>query len=390
MLIDKYYENLRLLRAMESSISESYSEDSSESPKSVLEKIVEGKDEVDLLKEESVEDVKDEAKTYYEENYEDEVNQKIEELKGRIPNDWSPNENVKRFYERSEGKISEAHIDSSDLLSMFFDVDKNYVNKARAASNPFLYFSTHTLEKAYPAVYNAFISTTVSTVLSVVPDEYSAAYFDSFMNRVGGAKGLSEKLIQIGTEKGYNKTFYYGQGESIDLSDSAIESARISLLGAMTGALKDVTLWGLGISDKPRGIISESGFPIDKEYRISSNFGNRFHPIYEENRNHNGIDIAARIGTPIYPIMAGRVVSVGEGKSNGKYLYIKHSGGYESRYLHCSEIHVSRSEKVDRGDLIAEVGDTGDATGPHLHLEILKDGIHINPSDFFAENGINF
>ena len=103
---------------------------------------------------------------------------------------------------------------------------------------------------------------------------------------------------------------------------------------------------------------------------ISSGFGYREHPIEGEEKFHYGIDLAADTGTEIRCFANGTVTAVGESSSYGKYLTVSHSGGYSTLYAHCSKVVVTSGTKVKEGQKIAEVGETGLATGPHLHFEL--------------------
>lgn len=113
---------------------------------------------------------------------------------------------------------------------------------------------------------------------------------------------------------------------------------------------------------------------------ITSGFGYRTHPIDGEWKEHEGIDIMAEEGTPIKAFAAGKVDYVGESPAYGMYLQLKHNNGVTSFYAHCSALLVKKGQKVKAGDVIAKVGSTGNSTGPHLHLELKKDGVRIDPS----------
>lgn len=110
----------------------------------------------------------------------------------------------------------------------------------------------------------------------------------------------------------------------------------------------------------------------------SSGFGYRLHPIKNEVKYHYGTDLAAGTGTAIMAFADGTIVAQGESDSFGKYVMIDHAGGYRTLYAHCSELCMSCGS-VKKGNTIALVGSTGAATGSHLHFELERDGIYLNP-----------
>ncbi len=113
--------------------------------------------------------------------------------------------------------------------------------------------------------------------------------------------------------------------------------------------------------------------------RISSNFGNRKHPISGDWRKHKGIDLAASTGTPVESVGDGKVIQAGWNGGYGKYIRIRHSAGYETAYAHLSKINVSKGDTVKQGELIGAVGSTGNSTGPHLHYEMHFNGTIVHP-----------
>ena len=124
-------------------------------------------------------------------------------------------------------------------------------------------------------------------------------------------------------------------------------------------------------------------------YHISSNYGYRDDPKNPgTTKFHKGIDLAANGGTPILAAADG-IVEVANSTDSwgygwGYYVRIKHDGGYETLYAHCSKIAVSKNEEVYAGQVIGYVGSTGNSTGPHLHFEVRKDGTVQNPMSFFV------
>lgn len=112
---------------------------------------------------------------------------------------------------------------------------------------------------------------------------------------------------------------------------------------------------------------------------LSSDFGYREHPTEGEERFHYGVDLAADTGTEVRCFADGTVTAVGDSSSYGRYCVVAHEGGYSTLYAHCSRITASSGAAVKRGQKIAEVGETGMATGPHLHFELQRDGAYLNP-----------
>ena len=120
------------------------------------------------------------------------------------------------------------------------------------------------------------------------------------------------------------------------------------------------------------------------EGRHTSGFGIRVHPIDHEERLHSGMDIAAPAGAPIRAAAAGQVVFSGPQSGYGNVIVVQHAEGYSTLYAHNTENLVPVGATVSQGQPIATVGDTGRATGPHLHFEIRKDGKRLDPVTFLA------
>jgi murein DD-endopeptidase MepM/ murein hydrolase activator NlpD len=115
--------------------------------------------------------------------------------------------------------------------------------------------------------------------------------------------------------------------------------------------------------------------------RITSRFSAaRRHPILKIVRPHLGVDYAAPMGTPVQAVAAGVVTGAGRSGGNGKMVQIRHSGGYETMYLHLSRIAVKSGARVAQGEVIGNVGSTGLSTGPHLDFRIRQKGKAINPA----------
>ncbi len=115
---------------------------------------------------------------------------------------------------------------------------------------------------------------------------------------------------------------------------------------------------------------------------MTSGFGYRRDPFTGRVKFHEGLDISAPTGTPVYAPADGIVTFVGIRNGYGLTVEIKHGDRYITRYAHLSESLVRVGQKVQRGDMIARVGNSGRSTGPHLHYEVLKDGVPVNPRKF--------
>ncbi len=126
--------------------------------------------------------------------------------------------------------------------------------------------------------------------------------------------------------------------------------------------------------------------PSEGPYSLNG-FGMRVHPVLGVWRMHEGIDIIADVGTPVYA--SGDAAVKFAGRTQGGYgtvIELDHGYGYTSLYAHLSQIHVRTGQKVKRGELIGKVGRSGLVSGPHLHYEIRLNGRNQNPVDFFFDD----
>ncbi len=122
---------------------------------------------------------------------------------------------------------------------------------------------------------------------------------------------------------------------------------------------------------------------------VSSPFGRRVHPVTGTPSFHEGLDIAAPLGSEIRAVRAGTVVHAGPMGSYGLTVEIDHGDGLRTRYAHASRLHVRRGQRVDAGEAVADVGATGRATGPHLHLEVRRHGRAIDPAPVLRALGLS-
>jgi murein DD-endopeptidase MepM/ murein hydrolase activator NlpD len=118
---------------------------------------------------------------------------------------------------------------------------------------------------------------------------------------------------------------------------------------------------------------------------ITSYYGQRISPYSGQLKMHEGLDVGAPTGTPIYAPADGIVTFSGVKSGFGKFVQIDHGYGMETVFAHSSSLHVKSGEKIKRGNLIAKVGSTGHSTGPHLHYEVRVNGIPIDPLYFVLD-----
>jgi len=118
---------------------------------------------------------------------------------------------------------------------------------------------------------------------------------------------------------------------------------------------------------------------------VTSSFGQRMSPFTGRLQMHEGLDIAARPGTPVKASAEGIVIYSGWKSDFGKLVTIDHGYGYRTRYGHMSKIYVKNGQRVKRGDTLGSVGSTGRSTGPHLHYEVKVRGLPVNPKTYLLD-----
>ena len=115
----------------------------------------------------------------------------------------------------------------------------------------------------------------------------------------------------------------------------------------------------------------------------ASGYGMRIDPIYKTAKFHNGMDFSANIGTPVYATGDGVIKKAGWQSGYGKIIVVSHGFGYETWYAHLNKYNVRGGQKVVRGEVFGEVGNTGKSTGPHLHYEVHLKGKVVNPVNYY-------
>lgn len=222
---------------------------------------------------------------------------------------------------------------------------------------------------------------------------YASGEISSNFWNAGVEAGLSDNLIMsLATVFGWDIDFAldiregdsfnvifeenYIEGEFVGYGD--IVAAEFSNQGEEFAAIR----YKDGNYYTPEGRSMRKSFlraPVNFKY-ISSNFNpRRFHPVQKRYKAHNGIDYAAKTGTPVVAAGDGKVIESSYNRFNGHYVFIQHGDTYTTKYIHFSKRAVKKGQWVKQGQVIGYVGATGLAAGPHLHYEFLVNGVHKNP-----------
>lgn len=118
--------------------------------------------------------------------------------------------------------------------------------------------------------------------------------------------------------------------------------------------------------------------------QVGASLGSKVNPFYKVPSQHNGLDLIANQGDPVFAAADGQITAVvSSRKGQGNYVEITHAGGYVTRYAHLSDIPVIKGQTIRRGMRIGAVGTTGNTFAAHLHYEILKDGRYVDPINYF-------
>lgn len=163
--------------------------------------------------------------------------------------------------------------------------------------------------------------------------------------------------------------------ENIDLLDRQLASQDMQL------STLEKALMERGVNEE----VVPSGMPV-KGY-ISSGFGGRIHPISGKYKGHEGVDIPGKVGTKIKAVAGGIVVDSKWVGGYGNMVEVKHADGYTTRYAHNKKNIVKVGDVIEKGDVVALLGNTGRSTGAHVHFEVRKHGNPINPMRFI--NNLN-
>lgn len=189
-----------------------------------------------------------------------------------------------------------------------------------------------------------------------------------------GGPGIAEMDITSSLDEKPTKLLV-SMHKELDMLNSVTDYQQESLQSLLQGLVARQNL----MSATPSILPIASG-----KHVITSKFGYRKSPFSSARSFHSGLDISAKIGTPIVATAAGKVIQSGWKGDYGYMITIDHGYGVVTRYAHCSVLKLEVGAKVLQGDVIAEVGNTGRSTGPHLHYEVLLNGVFVNPEKYIS------
>ena len=208
----------------------------------------------------------------------------------------------------------------------------------------------------------------VAQVTKDAPAETTGA---SFQGAIGGDQLLPDPLAVDALDPA-SQVDVQNLAKAVDIGrELARQTAKIE--AALSAGAPEAFLYG------------ETVYVMPTVGHLTSLFGSRW------GTSHQGIDVAGPIGTPIYAITDAVVEEAGPATGFGLWVVLRHSDGTQSVYGHVNRMYVDKGEKVKAGEKIAEIGNRGFSTGPHLHLEIWSaDGVKINPTPWLRKRGIEY
>lgn len=181
-------------------------------------------------------------------------------------------------------------------------------------------------------------------------------------------------------------------GELIPLSEEDIDSLLEETRESISASLEEMPALQARLEQTKEAVteykemmrILPTFWPADS-LKTTSPFGKRQDPFTGRLTLHNGLDIKGSTGDSIYAAADGTVTDAGYSSSRGNYVTIRHPSGLSTNYLHLNEISTAKGEEVKQGDVIGTLGSTGRSTGPHLHFEVVKNGVMVDPEIYLIK-----
>ncbi len=232
---------------------------------------------------------------------------------------------------------------------------------------------------------NSFRSVLSSLGRQVGVMQAKMARVDALGKRVVETTGLEGDEFDFSKQPGLGGPEAGSAATAPDLAELAEEVEKLS---ARMSDRRDKLELLRGMIDR-RSLLQEmrpEGWPtLGEGAWLSSGFGKRIDPISGNRVFHYGVDIANHLGSEVQALAPGVVTWAGERQGYGRLVEIDHGNGYRTRYGHNKAVEVDIGDRVTEGTLIGRVGNTGRSTGPHIHLEVLRNGKQIDPRKFLEQ-----
>lgn len=215
------------------------------------------------------------------------------------------------------------------------------------------------------------------------------AYFQAHISRLEALGGklmamaeLDDDQIDFTQSPGFGGPQQYSdvdiQGDMIENLDQTLSAIAIELQEQEN---KFHTLDALLSHENVLAGLRPQGRPAEKGW-VSSRFGKRTDPFTGKQEYHRGIDFAGQRGSNVVAVAGGVITQAKKSSGYGNLVEIDHGNGYVTRYGHNQDMKVSVGDTIKKGEVVAKMGSTGRSTGPHVHFEVLKNGVHVDPMKF--------
>lgn len=195
--------------------------------------------------------------------------------------------------------------------------------------------------------------------------------------------------VEVNMHRDENEPIYFQNGQTV-LTEGIVIGPEPEKEGLVYDGYHDY--WDnasnshLEAYEPTEGYVNPLGTNTGSNYSISSDYGTKTHPVTGVETTHHGVDVAARYGSNVYASAAGTVEQAGWSDVYGNHVILRHADGSTSMYAHLSAYHVSAGDTVQQMQNIGNVGDTGEATGSHLHFELRNSqNYSVDPTYLFAE-----
>ncbi|PKK91795.1 MAG: hypothetical protein CVV64_03785 [Candidatus Wallbacteria bacterium HGW-Wallbacteria-1] len=203
---------------------------------------------------------------------------------------------------------------------------------------------------------------------------------DHFINVRAYAVKLDDRLFAASLN-----TLPTSGSASVNSIGTAVAGSESTRPAVVSGNRKRPAGGSTGKSLRSGKILTFDKWPVGGAFRVSSPYGYRMHPLLRKWKFHNGVDLAAKRGTPIVAAAGGVVIYSGWKAYFGRTVMIEHPSGYTTIYAHCSSLKAQKGDRIQKGQIIAKVGRSGSATGNHLHFSIKEGDQYVSPTKYLKK-----